>query len=106
MKEQGYLEIGFAYKVMDQARQGKYSRIGMDEYVRKLLLDIGVSEKYIACLEETAYLFPKAQGVIQVKQALILLWYKIYYPKEYDYVFSEDTNDYEKTDYRKSGTIF
>lgn len=94
MKEQGYLEIGFAYKVMDQARKGNYSLIGVDEYVRKLLLDIGVSEEYIACLEETAYLFPKAQGVIQVKQALILLWYKIYYPKEYDYVFSEDTNDY------------
>lgn len=100
MKEQGYLETGLAYKVMDQARKGNYSRIGMDGHVRKLLLDIGVSEQYIACLEETTYLFPKAQGIIQVKHALILLWYKIHYPKEYDHVFSEDTSDYGK----KGGT--
>jgi len=94
MKEQGYLESGLAYKVMDQTRKGNYYSIGMDEYIRKLLLDIGVSEQYIACLEETTYLFPKAQRIIQVKHALIFLWYKIYYPNEFYHVFSERTNDY------------
>lgn len=96
MKEQGYLETGLAYKVMDQTRKGNYYRIGMDGHIRKLLLDIGVSEQYIACLEETAYLFPKAQGIIQVKHALILLWHKIHYPNEFHHVFSENTSDYGK----------
>ena len=30
------------------------------------------------------YLFPKAHGVTYVKLAATLMWYKIYYPKEFN----------------------
>ena len=86
MREHGYLETGFAFRVMDHTRKGFYYRNGVDRYIRKVLLDIGVSERYIACLEETIYLFPKVQGVIQLRYTLIFLWYKIHYPEEYQAV--------------------
>lgn len=95
LKQHGYHDFGLAFRIMDQTRKGVYYRCGMEEHIRKLLLDIGVSERYIACLEEVAYLFPKVQGIINVRQTLILLWYRIQYPKEFNYVFGERINDFE-----------
>lgn len=86
MREHGYLETGFAFRVMDHTRKGFYYHNGVDRYIRKVLLNIGVSERYIACLEETIYLFPKVQGIIQLRYTLIFLWYKIHYPEEYQAV--------------------
>lgn len=67
LEEHGYREKGLAFRIMDQTRKGYYYRNGMDRLSRNLLLGIGVSEQYIACLEKTAYLFPKAQGIVQVR---------------------------------------
>lgn len=98
MEEHGYLEKGLAFRVMDQTRKGFYYRSGVDRYTRKLLLDIGVSEQYLTCLEKTAYLFPKAQGIIQIRYTLILLWYRIYYPEEFQHVIKEGIKDFERKD--------
>lgn len=93
MNEHGYLEKGLALRVMDQTRKGFYYRNGVDRHIRKLLSDIGVSEQYISCLEKTPYLFPKVQGIALVRYTLVLLWYRIYYPKEFQHVMGESFND-------------
>lgn len=102
MEEHGYLEKGFAFRVMDQTRRGLYRRNGVDRHIRKLLLDIGVSERYISHLEETAYLFPKAQAIAQVRDTLILLWYRMHYPKEFRHVMEENIDDFERKRWRES----
>lgn len=96
MKEHGYPETGFAFRVMDQTRKGFYCHNGVDGYIQKLLLDIGVSEQYMACLEEIPYMFPKAQGIIQLRYTLIFLWYRIYYPEEFQRVIGENINDFKE----------
>lgn len=96
LREHGYMETGLAFRVMDQTRRGFYYRNGVDGYTRKLLLNIGVSQRYIASLEETAYLFPKAQGIIQLRYTLILLWYRICYPGEFQYAIGEGIHDIKR----------
>lgn len=93
MKVCGYYEYGFAFAVMDKTRKGIFYRNGMDQHTRKLLLDINVSEQYIACLEETPYLFPKAQGIVMLKKALVLLWYRIHFPAQFQQVFGGCVDD-------------
>lgn len=89
MKEHGCLETGLAFQVMDRTRRGYYRRNGMDRHIRSLLLDIGVSEQYIACLEDAAHLFPKALGVVLLRYTLTLLWYRIHCPEEFRHVFGK-----------------
>lgn len=96
MKEYGYQETGFAFRIMEHARKGFYYHNGMDSYIQKLLLDVGVSEQYMACLEEIPYMFPKAQGIIQLRYTLLCLWYRIYYPEEFQRVIGENINDFER----------
>lgn len=90
MEEHGYRETGFPFRIMDHTRKGFYCHNGVDRHIRKLLLDIGVSERYIACLEETPYLFPKAQGIIQFRYTMIFLWYRIHYLEEFQHVIGEN----------------
>lgn len=90
MTKKGYYDSGLAYMVMDKARKGIYHRNGVDENTRKILLDIGCSEKFITDLEEILYLFPKAQGVLYVKHVFVLMWYKVYYPEIFEMIFQND----------------
>lgn len=94
MKNYGWDEFGFAFMVMDKTRKGIYHGCGVNQYTHKLLLNIGVSEQYIAHLEEIPYLFPKAQGIMMLKRSLILLWYKIHYPVEFQHAFVGNNNEY------------
>lgn len=98
MKEHGYFEAGLAFRIMDQARKGVYYRSGVDGYIRKILLDIGATDQYIACLEKTPYMFPKAQGIIQLRYTLILLWYRLHYSGEFQRVMGEGISDIERFD--------
>ena len=103
MKKCGYYEVGLAYAVMDNARKGKYYHCGIDRSTRLLLSEIGMSDEYIACLEDIVYLFPKAQGITSVQYTLVLLWYKKHYPEKYRYVFGDNVNGCQKEGGAESG---
>ncbi|MBQ8396372.1 MAG: hypothetical protein IJX54_05220 [Oscillospiraceae bacterium] len=52
--------------------------------MRKQLADIGMDEWFADSIAKIKYLFPKAHGVLYVKYAAMLMWYKVHYPKEFE----------------------
>lgn len=74
---------GYAYHVMEDVRRGVYARKGMPEAIRQQLLELGVEEWLIESFGKIQYLFPKAHGTLSVKHAMILMWYKVYYPEAF-----------------------
>lgn len=72
---------GYAYHVMEEVRRGVYAGKGMPEEVRRQLLWLGLEEWLVESFGKIRYLFPKAFGIQHVKHAMILMWYKIYYPE-------------------------
>ena len=83
MLKKGMVNVGYAYKVMEDTRKGLYAKGGIPDEVRIHLLGIELEDWLIDSLEKTQYLFPKAHGVTYVKLAATLMWYKIHYPKEF-----------------------
>ena len=55
----------------------------MPEAIRQQLLELGVEEWLIESFGKIQYLFPKAHGTLSVKHAMILMWYKVYYPEAF-----------------------
>ena len=72
---------GYAYKIMEDTRRGVYVKGGLSVELRKQFASAGVEEWFLESIEKIRYLFPKAQGVLYVKRALILMWYKLYCPE-------------------------
>lgn len=46
-------------------------------------MELGVEEWLIESFGKIQYLFPKAHGTLSVKHAMILMWYKVYYPEAF-----------------------
>lgn len=87
MRENGHYDAGIAYTVMDNAMHGVYARENMDKETVQMLRDMGLDEYLITSIQKLFYLFSKAHGVLYVKQALILMWYKLNYPKAFIDIF-------------------
>jgi DNA polymerase-3 subunit alpha (Gram-positive type) len=83
MLQKGMVNVGYAYKIMEDTRRGIYAKGGIPNEVKKHLLDIETEDWLIDSIEKIQYLFPKAHGVTYVKLAATLMWYKIHYPKEF-----------------------
>ncbi|MGN1346842.1 MAG: hypothetical protein ACI4V1_08645 [Eubacteriales bacterium] len=79
----GYTETGFAYSVMRNAHRGIYGKNGMNDTTRQRLLAIGLSADDIETLSDIRYLFIKFRSVLDVRNALILMWYKLHYPETF-----------------------
>jgi len=75
---------GYAFRIMEDVRQGRYAKTGIPAEVRQQLLALGVQEWLIESLGKIQYLFPKAHGVLHVKHAMILMWYRINYPEAFE----------------------
>ncbi len=81
MKLENGFGTGYASKIMEDVRRGVYARNGMPAEIRQQLLELGIQEWLIESFEKIGYLFPKAHSILHVKHAMILMWYKIYYPE-------------------------
>ena len=83
MLRKGMANTGYAYKIMEDTRRGVYFRGGVSDEMKKQLKDIEVEDWFVDSIGKIQYLFPKAHGVIYVKLAATLMWYKIHYPEEF-----------------------
>lgn len=71
---------GFAYKIMEDTRRGIYAKGGVSDEMKQQLSSLGIEDWFAESIEKIQYLFPRAYGILYVKDALILMWYKINYP--------------------------
>lgn len=83
MIEKRLVDTGFAYRVMEDTRRGIYAKSGIPENIKSNLKVIGMEDWFIDSIGKIGYLFPKAHGVSFIKSALTMMWYKIYYTKEF-----------------------
>jgi len=83
MLVKGGADTGFAYKVMEDTRRGIYAKDGVPDDIKHNLKSIGIEDWFVESIGKIRYLFPKAHGVVYVKLAAILMWYKLHYPKEF-----------------------
>jgi len=65
--------IGFPFKVMENVRKGLYTKKGMDEETRRILLELGIPEWYIEHICKIQYQFPKGHSAAYIITDLILL---------------------------------
>ncbi len=87
MKRCGLTDMGLAYKVMTDTRRGLYARDGIPEWICTQLKSIGMEETFLRQICSIRYLFPKAHGTTCVKNAVILMWYKLHHSKEFIELF-------------------
>jgi len=86
MTAHGHTDTGFAYSVMSNTYRGSYGKNGMEDMVEKSLLDIGVPPDYIATLKDIRYIWVRSRSVLEVRDALILLWYRKNYPDIFEQI--------------------
>ncbi len=84
LTQRGISNTGYACKITEDTRRGVYARKGVSDELRKQLADIGMDEWFADSIAKIKYLFPKAHGVLYVKYAAMLMWYKVHYPKEFE----------------------
>jgi len=83
MIERGQTGTGFAYKIMEDTRRGIYAKNGVPKDTVSYLKSIGMDEWFVDSIGKIRYLFQKSHGVVYVKLAMVLMWYKIHYPKQF-----------------------
>ena len=86
MTAHGHTDTGFAYSIMSNTYRGSYGKNGMEDIVEKSLLDIGVPPDYIATLKDIRYIWVRSRSVLEVRDALILLWYRKNYPDIFEQI--------------------
>ncbi len=84
MISKGLVDTGFAYKVMEDTRRGLYAKNGVPDDIKIQLKSIGAEDWFVDSIGKIKYLFPKAHGIIYVRSAVTLMWYKLHYPKEFN----------------------
>ncbi len=84
MQKKSFTDTGFAYKVTEDVRRGFYAKNGVPEDIKTLLRSIGTEDRFIDSVSKAKYLFPKAHGAEYLRYALILMWYKINFPKKFN----------------------
>lgn len=86
MTAHGHTDTGFAYSVMSDTYRGSYGKNGMEAMVEKSLLDIGVLQEYIETLKDIRYIWVRSRSVLEVRDALIRLWYRKNYPEVFEQI--------------------
>lgn len=77
-----------AYEISDAVRKGLFSRKKADdELIAKFKeLSAPLGEWYFSYCSKIRYIFTKAHAIVETTNILQLIWFKIYYTKEFDYV--------------------
>ncbi len=68
-----------AFRIMESVRKGH----GLSKVWENGLLERNVSEWYIESCKKIRYLFPRVHAASYTKMALMIAWYKVYYPAEF-----------------------
>ena len=82
-------DTGFAYDVANKARRGYYLKHGMDNYTNSTLQMLGLDDWFGSYIRTAHYMSTKALAVLELKYSIILNWYQIYYPREYQRVMAD-----------------
>lgn len=87
MEKQGISNTGYAYKIMEDVRRGVYAKGGVSVEMNHQFSSLGIEDWFIRSIEKIQYLFPRAHGVMYVKDASILMWYKLNFPETFNKIF-------------------
>ena len=91
--KKGIYDEGFAYEVADKTMRGYYAKTGgIDEDTMFALLNIGFDMDFIFFLSSVHYMFPKAQGIAYLREAIAMMFYKTKFNKEYNEIMLVKTD--------------
>ncbi len=89
MRDCDFNDAGFAYDVANKARRGYYYEHGMDYYTNSTLQMLGLPDWFGSYIRTTHYMSTKALAVLELKYSIILTWYQVYYPREYQRIMAD-----------------
>ena len=75
--------------VANKARRGYYREHGMDNYTNSTLQMLGLDSWFGSYIRATQYMSTKALAVLELKYSIILNWYRVYYPREYQRIMTD-----------------
>lgn len=79
-----------AFRIMESVRKGLWAKQKLSDCDKNFFVEkmksINVPDWYIDSLTKIRYMFPKAHAVANVINAVRLMWFKIYYPKEFEFL--------------------
>ena len=78
-----------AYDIAKKARRGYYREHGMDDYTNQTLSMLGFDDWFGSYIRTTQYMSTKALAVLELKYSIILNWYQIYYPRDYQQIIAD-----------------
>jgi len=89
MRDCDFHDTGFAFDVANKARRGYYLEHGMDDYTNSTLQMLGLDSWFGSFIRTTHYMSTKALAVLELKYSIILNWYQVYYPREYQQIIAD-----------------
>ena len=89
MRECDFYDTGFAFDVANKAWRGYYLEHGMDDYTNQTLSMLGFDDWFGSYIRTTHYMSTKALAVLELKYSIILNWYQVYYPSEYQQIMAD-----------------
>ena len=89
MRDCDFHDTGFAFDVANKARRGYYREHGMDDYTNQTLSMLGFDDWFGSYIRTTHYMSTKALAVLELKYSIILNWYQVYYPKDYQQIIAD-----------------
>ena len=89
MRDCDFYDIGFAYDVANKARRGYYQEHGMDDYTNGTLQMLGLDSWFGSYIRATHYMSTKALAVLELKYSVILNWYQVYCPSDYQQIMAD-----------------
>lgn len=82
-------DTGLAFDVANKARRGYYLEHGMDDYTNSTLQMLELDDWFGGFIRKTHYMSTKALAVLELKYSIILNWYQVYYPREYQQIMAD-----------------
>jgi DNA polymerase III alpha subunit (gram-positive type) len=89
MHDCDFHDTGFAIDVANKARRGYYREHGMDDYTNGTLSMLGLDDWFGSYIRATHYMSTKALAVLELKYSIILTWYQVYYPRDYQQIMAD-----------------
>ena len=89
MRDCDFHDTGFAFDISNKARRGYYHEHGMDNYTNSTLQMLGLDSWFGSYIRFTQYMSTKALAVLELKYSIILNWYQVYYPREYQRIMAD-----------------
>lgn len=89
MHDCDFHDTGFAYDIAKKARRGYYREHGMDDYTNQTLSMLGFDDWFGSYIRTTHYMSTKALAELELKYSIILNWYQIYYPRDYQQIIAD-----------------